>query len=270
MNKRFGIWALAAIVICGILAIAATAGAWTANEDGGIDIAGPAGSIFGDLAAKKAVTQQRLTFRNKSGSALAAGEPVTVDGTSITVVTATTGADAMTIAESLSSEGGSHYVMVSWAADVGSALTGTLTGTDQNGAVQTETITSAATGRCAKSSKLWKTIALVNMANLAATDIGVYAYPLNGITDAASNDLTCIGIATAAIADNAEGEVACFSSVVTTAKVMGPAVIPGDVLGCDGSQALDEDNTAPVAIALEPAATQTAELCRVLLMQATD
>jgi hypothetical protein len=263
--KRKLIFATALGAICAIIFFAGTfSEALTPREVGGLDSNEPGAAIYGDINAKRAVVEQHLTFRNKSGSAMAQGEPVEIDPTSIEVVAATTAADDMTIAESLASEGGIFHVMVSWSGDQGSALTGTLTGTDQDGNAQTETITSGTLGRCVKASKIWSSITQADFANMSS-NVGVYAYPYSPITDASSDEVYTIGLVTETIADNAEGSVATSGmGVVTLALVMGPAVIPGDILSANGSQALDEDGTAPYAIALEPAATQTAELIRVL------
>ena len=270
--KRFGLFWLIALVICGLIFLATTQGvkAWTHYEEGGLDIMEAAGTAPGDINAKKAYLQNHLTWRNKSGSTMTASDPVIVDGTAITVVSSATGADGMTIAESLSSEGGTHYVMVAYDADMGSALTGTLVGTDQYGTAQTETVTTAATGRCLKSSYIWKTITTVNMANLSAANVQVYAYPSNGILAATSDVVTCLGVTAESIADNAEGEVAT-RGFVTYARVRGAAILPGDALSCAGSGYLDEDSTAPVAIALEPSISTAAdEEIRVLLLTAND
>jgi hypothetical protein len=259
---------VAMILVLGLFALQAEA--WTLRDFGGIDAQEPGAAIQGDRNAKLAVVQRHMTMRNKSGSAMAQGEPVAIDATAITVVTATTGADGMTIAEDLSDEGGAHTVMVSVAGDAGSELAGTLIGTDAGGLTQTETITFAATGRAVKSSRFWSTILTANFANLSGTNVGVYAYPVNGITDAGSNSVIFLGFAIEAIADNAEGEIATGNASIVQALVKGPAVVPADALSCDGSQALDEDATAPVAIALEPTVSKTGELVRVLQINASD
>lgn len=272
LRSRQVVWLFAVLLINALLLLYAGAidvSAWTALEEGGLDIMEAAGTAPGDLAAKKAYLQNHLTWRNKSGSTMTASDPVIVDSNSITVVSAASAADGMTIAESLSSEGGPHYVMVGYSEAQGDTLTGTLVGTDQYGSSQTETVTTAATGLCLKSSKLWKTITTVNMANLSG-NVQVYAYPMNGIIAATSDVTSCIGVTTESIADNAEGEVAT-RGFVTYARVRGAAIIPGDALSCAGSGYLDEDSTAPVAIALEPSISASAdEEIRVLLTVAND
>jgi len=245
------------------------AGAWTLLDEGGIDIMEPGATAPGDVNAKLALQQNWMTWRNKSGSTMAAYDPVIVNNAAITVVTSATAADDMTIAESLSSEGGAHYVMVSYSTDQGDTLTGTLTGTDQYGSTQTETVTTAATGLCLKSTKLWKTITGVDMANLSG-NVGVYAYTTSGILAGTADTTACIGHTVESIADNSEGEVAT-RGWIGFAPVRGAAIIPGDILSCAGSGYLDEDSTAPVAIALEPSISKSAdELIRVLWQNASD
>lgn len=242
--------------------------AWTPIEDDGLDIMETAGTAPGDLPAKRAYLQNRLTWRNKSGATMAAYDPVIVDATSIAVVSSATAADGMTIAESLSTEGGPHYVMLG-VADQFAAVTGTLVGTDQNGAAQTETVTTAAGALTIKSSYLWKTITTVNLANLSG-NAQVYAYPMNGILAATSDVVTCLGVTTESITDNSEGEVAT-RGFVSFVPVRGAAILPGDALSCAGSGYLDEDSTAPVAIALEPSISSSAdELIRALVLPAND
>jgi len=271
-RKRTFVSLLAMIAILALIGgyTAHNAGAWTHYEEGGLDIMEAGATAPGDLAAKKAYMQNHLTWRNKSGSTMTASDPVIVDGTAITVVTSATGADDMTIAQSLATELGTYYAMVAWDADMGSALTGTLTGTDQYGNTQTETITTAATGRCAKSTKIWKTFTDADFLNLAAASVQVYAYPTNGILAATSDTVECIGFTTESIADNAEGEVVT-RGCVTYARVRGAAILPGDALSCAGSGYLDEDDTAPVAIALEPSISKSAdEEIRVLALPMND
>lgn len=260
-----------AIAISALLMLAVVpVKAWVSLDEGDIDIMEPGATAPGDINAKKALAQGWMTMRNKSGSTMAQYDPVIVDGTAITVVSSATGADGMTIAESLSSEGGPHYLMVAIDDNAGEELSGTVIGTDQYGASQTETVTFSAAGIVKKSSKFWKTITTVNMANLSAVNVQVYAYPANGIKAATSNVATCIGFTAESIADNAEGSVAT-RGFVSFVPVRGAAILPGDALSCAGSGYLDEDDTAPIAIALEPCITTSAdELIRALVLTAND
>jgi len=270
MIGRIGRWALGLALIVMLIALGVFgAEGWTPYEAGGVDIAEPAASISGDVNAKRAVAQRRIYGRNKSGSAFAVGDPVVIDGTSIEIVASAAAADDMTIAESLSSEGGLHYLMVAYDEDQADTLTGTITGTDLNGVAQTETVTTAATGRCLKSAKLWKTITDIDLANLQG-NVQVYAYSVNGVTDASADGTNVIGFAAAIIADNAEGEIAASHGGVMEATCIGPSIIPGDVLSAAGSGKLDEDSTAPIAISLEPTIDKTGEAIRVLIMRAND
>lgn len=267
--KRNLLGASIILAICLLFITIVPTQAWVPRDAGGLDINEPAGAFPGDINAKLALTQRHLAVRNKSASSIAQGEPVAIDGTAIEVVASASAADNMTIAESLATEYGAHTLMIAADEAQHAVLTGTITGTDENGNVQAETISTTAVEWRVKSSRFWETITDVDLANLQGS-VTVYAYPINGITDAASNSLVFVGIPTAAIADNAEGSVATALGSVVLAKVKGPDVIPGDVLSCDGSQALDEDNTAPVAIALEPTISITGELMRVLLLRASD
>lgn len=271
MKKRLAITGLIMLIICLLITISIKYGlAWTAIDLGGADVGQSAVGVPADLNGQLAFIQHRMSFRNKSGSSIAVGEPVKIDGTSITVVTNAAAADDMTIANDLSAEGGWYYPMVVVSTNQGDTLTCTITGTDQDGAAQTETVTFTAAGVIKKSSKLWKTISDFDAANLSG-NVQIYAYCPNGITDAASDNTNVVGFATAAIADNAEGDIATIGcSGAMEVPCRGAAIIPGDTLSPAGSGYLDED-TKGIAVALEPTISAAAnESIRVLLMREND
>jgi len=235
---------------------------------------------FGSIA-------QVYRVRNNQGSTISQGQPVELDGTAITVVTAASAKTAMTIANGLSGESGVFSLTVR--ADPDTAGNVTITGTDENGILQVGHVacTVKATSTTWVSDNLWSTVTAVDSSGIETTSTGVAitAYPFMtvNLTDATTDTLFGIVIqdetdapqlrrlgyaAGGTIEDNDEGFIA--SPWKGPVKVFvshaggNAAVLPGDKLTLKSTGYFDEDAATPdfftYGVVATPGATSTSTL----------
>ena len=224
-----------------------------------------AGQIpVGSYAERQAVAGSFMFARNKSGGALAAGDTVLWDGTSIEVVAVTTGAASMAVAESLRTEGGPNYIVCT----LGTSKSGTITITGQTYLGETATVVTTFTSKSVVKIPEPMNYVTTFGTDVTSTTITAVAYPLGGITANAANDTIRElvagivvygnqGITDTTVADNEQCTIQTYG--VVQATCLDVAVVTGDKLATDSSGgSLDEtsgtDNTI-IAIALEPCIT---------------